>query len=84
MIDTRGIFADRLLGAILGLPTINLLTSFLPSPKAVSGVFVIRKWTRAWPGNNSLETQGESSKSDYFPNRRARDKRYIPLQSQKG
>jgi len=57
MIDSRGIFADRLLGAILGLPTINLLTSFLPSPKAVPGVFAIRNWTRAWPGNNSWLTR---------------------------
>jgi hypothetical protein len=28
--------------------------------------------------------EAESSESGYFPNRRARDKRYIPLQSQKG
>ena len=57
MIDTRGIFAARLLGAILGLQTINLLISFLPSPEAVPGVFAIRNWTRAWPGNNSWETR---------------------------
>jgi hypothetical protein len=42
VIDTGGFFADRLLGAILGLPAINLLTSFLPSPKAAPGVFAIR------------------------------------------
>jgi hypothetical protein len=28
--------------------------------------------------------EAESSESGYFPNRGARDKRYIPLQSQKG
>jgi len=31
-----------------------------------------------------LADQAESSESGYFANRRVRDKRYIPLQSQKG
>ena len=41
VINTGGIFTDRLLGAILALPAINLLTNFLPSPKAAPGVLVI-------------------------------------------
>jgi len=57
VIDTGGIFADRLLGAILGLPAINLSTSFLPSPKAASGVFAIIGWAGAWAGNDSLQTR---------------------------
>ena len=47
-INTGGFFPDRLLGPILGLPSINLLTSFLPSPKAAPGMFAIRNWIRAW------------------------------------
>jgi hypothetical protein len=42
VIDTGGIFADRLLSAILGLPAINLLKSFLASLEAEPGVFTIR------------------------------------------
>ena len=51
IIDTGGIFADRLLGAILGLPAINLSTSFLLSPKAVPGEFAIIRGIEPWPAN---------------------------------
>jgi hypothetical protein len=57
MIDTGGIFADRLLGAILGLPAINLSTSFLPSPEAEPGVFAIRNWIKGWPANVRFHTR---------------------------
>jgi hypothetical protein len=56
-IDTGKIFADRLLGAILGLSAINLLISFLPSPKAAPEVFAIRNWIRARSGNSTLQTR---------------------------
>jgi hypothetical protein len=39
----------------LGLPAINLSTSFLPSPEAGSKVFAIRNWSRAWSGNDVLQ-----------------------------
>jgi hypothetical protein len=57
VINTGGIFTDRLLGAILALPAINLLTNFLPSPKAAPGVFAIRNWIRARPSNVTLQTR---------------------------
>jgi hypothetical protein len=44
-------------GAILGLPAINLSTSFLPSPKAAPGVLAITNWIGAWPANVSLQTR---------------------------
>ncbi|HEY9813165.1 MAG TPA: hypothetical protein V6D31_06470 [Candidatus Sericytochromatia bacterium] len=47
----RGIFADRLLGAILGLPAINLSTSFLPSPKAAPGEFASVRGIGTWSAN---------------------------------
>jgi hypothetical protein len=53
VIDTGEIFADWLLDTILGLPAINLLTSFLPSLKAEPEELVIRNWIRALPGNSS-------------------------------
>ena len=41
-----------------------------------------RNWYRS--SLNILRYGVESSESGYSPNRRARDKRYIPLQAQKG
>jgi len=47
MINTGGIFADRLLDAILSLPAISLSTSFLPSLEAEPGEFAIIRWIKA-------------------------------------
>jgi hypothetical protein len=43
VINTGRIFADRLLGGILGLPAINLSTSFLPSLEAEPREFAISR-----------------------------------------
>jgi hypothetical protein len=41
----RGNFCSWARGRNFGFPAINLLTSFLPSPKAAPGVFAIRNWS---------------------------------------
>ncbi len=61
MINTGGIFADRLLGAILGLPAINLSTSFLPSLEAEPELFAIKNWIRGWSANVSCQYQPHRS-----------------------
>ena len=53
----RGFFLDRLLGAILGLPAINLSTSFLSSLGAEPGEFAIVRGIGAWSGNSTLQTR---------------------------
>ena len=65
MIGTGGIFADRLLGAILSLPAINLSISFLSSPKAAPEVFAIVRGIRAWSSNLVLETRQSLASSDF-------------------
>jgi hypothetical protein len=56
VIDTEGIFADRLLGVILGLPAIKLPTSFLLSFEADPGEFVIVRGIGAWSANETWQT----------------------------
>jgi hypothetical protein len=43
-------------GYNFGLAAINLLTSFLPSPKAALGVLAIIRGIGAWSGNTFLQT----------------------------
>jgi len=70
-----------LIGESLSLPAnqIRDATYFEAEPK----VFAIRGWV-CLVCKCVLANQAESSESGYFPNRKAKDKRYIPLQSQKG
>ena len=52
-------------GYNFGLAAINLLTSFLPSPKAALGVLAIIRGIGAWSGNTFLQTKQSLASSDF-------------------
>jgi hypothetical protein len=53
----RGNFCRSTPGRNLGFASHKPVNKFLPSPKAVPGVFAIRNWIGAWSGNLTLETR---------------------------